>query len=118
MPTGERRFVGVLTAIALSLAAPAARAQDEVDASTRRAEALAEDAFAKQARGEHADAVTLYLEAYKESPASIFLYDAAYLYDRMLGARGLALEYYRRAIAAGDLESDLVARARARIAEL
>jgi len=113
----RRALPTAIVALALSFSC-LAYADDEVDPNALRAEKLAAEADTKQAAGAHAEAIELYQEANKTSPAAIFLFNIARLYDTKLGAPSLALDYYRRSVAAGDLEDALSNDARRRIAEL
>ena len=106
-----------IVALVLSIAR-VAHADDEVDPNALRAEKMAAEADSRQASGAYAEAVDLYQEANKTSPAAVFLFNIARLYDAKLGAPSLAVEYYRRALAAGDLDDALSTTARTRIAEL
>jgi hypothetical protein len=112
------RALAISFALAISLVPLHALADDEIDPNALRAEKLAADAETKANAGAHAEAVDLYLEAYKASPAGVLLFDIAVLYDQKLDASGPALDYYRRALASPDLEEPLALRARERITAL
>jgi tetratricopeptide (TPR) repeat protein len=118
---GERHARFALAAVlglAVMAASPKALADDEIDATSLRAERLAGDAFARASRGSYQEAVDLYLQANEAAPSAVLAFDIAWLYDKHLGAPALALAYYRRALAAPDMTPELAARAGERIAVL
>jgi hypothetical protein len=102
-------------ALAVTSATTSARAEDEIDASSLRAEKLADQAFGHVARGEYAQAVDLYVKANEAVPSAILSFDVAWLYDKSLASSLLALEWYRRALAMPDVTPELRARAAERI---
>ena len=110
--------VAIGLGVAIVAAAPCARADDEIDPTSLRAEKLAEDAFVRASHGAHAEAVELYLQAHEAAPASALAFDIAWLYDQHLGAPALALDWYRRVLAAPDVTPELSARAQARVTSL
>ncbi|MDB4933482.1 MAG: hypothetical protein JWP87_454 [Labilithrix sp.] len=112
------RVSAFAAALAILSAAPSARADDEVDATTLRVERLADQAFANVERGAFAEALALYMQAIEVAPSSAIAFDIAWLYDHHLGSPALALDYYRRAVAAPDVTDELAARARGRIKAL
>ena len=112
------RLVAFALGAALIALAPTVRADDELDATTLRVEALADDAFAHASRGAYAEAVELYLQAHAASPAAPLAFDIAWLYDRHLAAPALALAWYRRVVASPDVTPDLASDAADRIASL
>ena len=79
---------------------------------------LAADARAAYDRGEYSTAVELYLEAYGAGPAAGLLYNIAVIYDRKLGEKQLAVDFYRRYIRALDAEPAVVKRATRRVQQL
>ena len=93
-----------------SLYSPTAFAQapSEVESLAARAQQAYQGA-------RYGDAVALYLKAYRLQPASILLYNVAYIYDRKLDEPDLAVTYYRRYIQAVDAEPDLVQKATRRL---
>jgi hypothetical protein len=104
--------------LAITSASGSARADDEVDATSLRAEKLADDAFARASRGAYREAIELYVQANEVAPSAALSFDVAWLYDKHLAAPGLALEWYRRSVAAPDIAPGLRARAEERIAAL
>ena len=116
--TPKGRLGSVFVALALVLVAAPANADDEVDAAALRAEKLASDAESKAAAGEWQQAIDLYTAAYKESAAAVLLFDMAWIYDRHLHSEQEAVELYRRALDAGDLEPRLARLAENRIQEI
>lgn len=104
--------------LAIASAAGSARADDEIDATSLRAEKLADDAFSRASRGAYRDAIELYVQANEVAPSAALSFDVAWLYDKHLAAPGLALEWYRRSVAAPDVTPGLRARAEERIAAL
>jgi hypothetical protein len=112
------RAAAIAAALAVLSAAPCARADDEVDATTLRVEKLADDAAGRVARGAFGEALELYMQANEVAPSAVVAFDIAWLYDRHLGSPALALDYYRRCVAAPDVTSELAARAKERIAAL
>lgn len=91
--------------------------EDATDAASERAETLAARARDEAARGEAQKAIDSYNEAYAASPAAVILFNIAVVHEQ---ARHVdeAVLFYRRAIAAGDLDPTLVTRATERIAAL
>lgn len=110
--------VAAALALAMMTASSSALADDEVDATSLRVEQLADDAFARAGRGAYKEALALYLQANDAAPSAALAFNIAWLYDKQLGAPALALDYYRRALAAPDVTRDLSARAEERIAAL
>lgn len=109
------RAMGLAASFAIFAASPSALADDEIEPTSVRVEQLADDAFARVSRGEFAEALKLYLEANELAPSATIAFDVAWLYDTHLDAPALALEWYRRTMAAPDVTSELVSRARGRI---
>ncbi len=112
------RLLAAATVMAIGIMAGEARADDEIDLATLRAEKLAAEAESRAAQGAYAEAVELYLQATQSSSAAVLAFDVAYLYDHHLGAKSLALDYYKRAVASPDIEPSLARRAKERIAAL
>lgn len=109
-----RRFVALV--LALSIAAPAgALAQGE---SAADVETLARRANEMYKAGQHTEAVSLYLKAWQAAPAAALLYNIAHIYDRKLGERELAIDFYRKYITSPDADPTVVARATERIQAL
>jgi hypothetical protein len=100
------------------LVAPAARADDEVDQSSLRAEKLATDAEALVARGAYSEAVELYLQASQAAPAAVLAFDIAWIYDQHLRAPKLALDYYKKCLASPDVEPNIAHIATTRVAAI
>lgn len=112
------RWLSIVVAVALVIGPTRARAEDEIDSASLRAEKLASEAEAKVASGAYEQAIALYTDAYKESAAAVLLFDMAFVYDHHLHSKMEAIELYRRAIGAGDLEPRLVKIAEDRLGEL
>ncbi|MFZ5440317.1 MAG: tetratricopeptide repeat protein [Myxococcota bacterium] len=74
--------------------------------------------YAAYQREEWSKAIALYLESYKAVPSPDVLFNIAVIYERKLGNKAQALEYYQRHNAATDARPELVAKATARIDEL
>jgi hypothetical protein len=108
----------VAVALAIAAASPCAHADDEVDAATLRVEKLADDAHARLTRGDFAGALELYIQANLVAPSSSVSFDIAWLYDHHLGSPALALDYYRRTVAAPDVTPELASRAQQRVRAL
>jgi hypothetical protein len=76
-------------------------------------------AFQAYVRKDYAEALLLYERAYKAAPnADIVLYNMARIYDVGLESRRLAIEHYRRYLAAPGATPDRISIARQRIAGL
>jgi hypothetical protein len=118
MTMARPRLVALVLASIVVFVPLSARADDEIDASSLRAEKLAADAEAKLSAGQAEQAVELYVAAYKESPAAILLFDMAWIYDHSLRMKQEASELYRRALDAGDLEPRLARLAEERLRDL
>jgi tetratricopeptide (TPR) repeat protein len=115
------RILGVAAAvcIAAGLSASEARAGEGPSAAeARSAEELAAQAFEFYKKGQYAEAIALYVRAHQLAPTGVLLFNVARIYDQKLADRGQASEYYRRAIAAPDLDPELTKRAQARLAAL
>lgn len=113
------RLLAATLAAASLLPAAAARADEgRTAADTRSAEELAAQAFELYKKGQYADAVTLYMRAYQAAPTGVLLFNVARIYDQKLRDSAQAAEYYRRALAAPDLEADIAKRARDRLTAL
>lgn len=116
MITASIARVATTICLVLSLALPAA-AQTPPD-SLDQVEELAQQARQAYKAGRFESAIGFYLRAYRLEPAGALLYNIAYVYDRKLGERDLAVEYYRRYVQASDAEPDVVERAMVRVREL
>lgn len=112
------RLVALLLAVFVVVLPLSASADDEIDAPTLRAEKLAAEAEAKVIARAYEQAIELYTAAYREAPAAVLLFDIAWIYDHHLASRHEAIELYRRALDAGDLERRLAELADERIAVL
>jgi tetratricopeptide (TPR) repeat protein len=107
-----RRPVVLVLAIAMSGPVGAA-AQGAPDV-----EALAGQGRELYDKGEFTEAVAMYMRAYQAAPAAALLYNIAHIYDRKLGERELAIDFYRRYITSPDADPGVVARATERIQTL
>ncbi len=106
----------VLTAFLLLLPAMASGQGEKSQLS--QVEALAGQAQVHYKAGRFDKAVALYLEAWRLAPAAAVLYNIAHIYDRKLGERSLAIDFYRRYISATDADPEAVQRATKRVQEL
>jgi hypothetical protein len=115
-PRNRISRLGSLAAVVLAFttAFPASAAPP----TATTAEQLAEQAYEQHASGRDAEAIATYLRAYELSQAAAILFNVATIYDRKLGERGLAEEYYRRYLAAPDAEPELVRKATERLTAL
>ena len=106
----------------LGASVPAAASAQEkprdAEATPRRAEELAAQAYELHGKGDYAEAIALYLKAYQSAPATPILFNIASIYDRKLHENALASDYYRRYLAAPDADPALVLRASERMAAL
>jgi tetratricopeptide (TPR) repeat protein len=103
------------------LASPAsARQVDDPDtnADVAAAEQKAAQAFEAYQGKRFAEAVALYLEAYKAAPSADVLYNVARIYDAKLGDRPLAISFYRRYIADPGAVTDRIQIANERLVTL
>lgn len=106
----------VLLAMAGVAALPATARAQPASVDAKLAEALAQQAFDAHARGDFTAAVALYKRAYQVSPSGRILFNIANIYDKKLGDKNQALDYYQQYIHCGDTEPDLVKRASERVA--
>ena len=91
---------------------------DDPPSTAKDVEALAAEAR-KLFQDEHyEEAISAYLRAYRLAPAGALLYNIAFIYDKKLGERELAMDFYRRYIGSSDADPDVVQRANTRIGEL
>lgn len=113
------RPVAYALAVALLARPDAALAAEAGDpAAMAEVEARAAEARRHYQAGEFDRAVALYLDAWRLAPAAALLYNIAHIYDRKLNEIDLAIDFYRRYIAAPDADPQAVARATTRITEL
>lgn len=117
-PSPLARLAAAAFVTTLTFAAVPALADDEIDASSKRAEELAASAFVEGEHGNWQKAIELYLAAYEAQPAAVVLYDIAVVYDRKLGTPNLAMQYYARASQASDVEPAIATECKKRLAEL
>jgi hypothetical protein len=111
----------LLAALACASAASTAHADTPPPAAATpaaTAEQLAEQAYQEHASGKEAEAIATYLRAFELSHAGAILFNVATIYDRKLGERGLAEDFYRRYLVAPDAEPDLVQKATERLTAL
>ncbi|MFN3198754.1 MAG: tetratricopeptide repeat protein [Bradymonadia bacterium] len=90
----------------------------EAAPETETVESLARQARARYGEGRFGEAVGLYLQAYKLAPASALLYNVALIYDKKLNEPELAIQFYRRYIAAPDADPKVAQRATIRVQTL
>ncbi len=107
-----RRSLGLVLALAGALPTGAA-AQDAPAAVD--VEALARRASELYKAEQYTEAVSVYLQAWQAAPAAALLYNVAHIYDRKLGERELAIDFYRKYITSPDADPTAVARATERI---
>lgn len=81
-------------------------------------EAYASKGFEAAKEGRYREAVTLYLRGYELSPLSSILFNVAVIYDRRLREPQVAMDYYRRYLAAPDVDRELAKRASVRIEQM
>jgi tetratricopeptide (TPR) repeat protein len=82
------------------------------------AESYAERAFGAYERGEYAEAVALYQQAYEAAPSADALYNIARVYDVGLRDRPLAINYYRRYLSDPGANPERIGRASQRLTQL
>jgi len=108
--------------LAATLPAPARAADPPAAADSQslanRAQALADRAYEAYQSADWHKAVSLYLESYKLVPSAEILYNIANIYDRKLGDKQTAIDFYRRHNTSSDADPGLLLRANARVAEL
>lgn len=119
------RFARLLScALAIGVGAALCTAQSAAAASptskdpTVRAEELGGEARDAYRAGRYSRAIELYLEAYETAATAGFLFNIAYIYDNKTGDKALARDYYERAGRFAGADPELVAKARARAAEI
>lgn len=119
-PPGWSSVLVVPSLVAL-LASPASARQvddPEVNADVAVAEQKAAQAFEAYRTKRFAEAVALYLDAYKAAPSADVLYNVARIYDAKLGDRPLAISFYRRYIADPGAVTDRIQLANERLVAL
>ena len=105
--------------VAIAAVTPIRAAPPDDPATTAKdVEALAAEARKLFQDERYEEAITSYLKAYRLSPAGALLYNIAFIYDKKLGEKDLAMDFYRRYIRSTDADPDVVERATARIGEL
>lgn len=100
--------------LALAKGKPAAP-PEETDPRTAAVEDLASRAAERYAAGDFAQAIALTKKAYDITPMGALLYNVAIIYDKKLKERDLAIDYYRRFLAARDADPTLVEKANHRL---
>ncbi len=114
--------LGTLVAGTLGVAPDAAAAHHRRTRAERalakKVEALASSAREAFGRGDFAKAVAEYIKAYQLQPEAPLVYNIAFIYDRKLGERALAMTYYRHFVEDPDADPDLVEKALSRLEEL
>lgn len=115
-----RGVLPVLLSVAMALPATMSAGAASAAEGDRVSEVEALAAQAKQyyLAGDYGGAVAAYLRAYRTSPAAGLLYNVAIIYDKKLGERDLAVDFYRRYIAAPDADPSVVERATLRVQAL
>lgn len=110
--------IGLLLALGLVLGPAGSAVAAPGEDTTARIEALATKAAREYQAGNFVDAVELYLEAYRLGEAAALLYNVAVIYDKKVKDPELAVQYYRRYVAAPDADPAAASRATKRIQEL
>ncbi len=87
----------------------------EPDPRNAAVEELASRAAERYAAGDYAQAIALTTKAYDIRPLGALLYNIAIIYDKKLKERDLAIDYYRRFLAARDAEPALLEKATHRL---
>jgi hypothetical protein len=82
------------------------------------AEQKAAQAFQAYREKRFAEAVALYLDAYRAAPSADILYNVARIYDAKLGDRPLAISFYRRYISDPGAVADRIQAANERLVAL
>jgi tetratricopeptide (TPR) repeat protein len=116
-----RRLGCALALSAIALAAPAfakGKAAPAADPNAAVVEDLANQAAQKYAEGDFAQAVALSKKAYDIEPLAALLFNIATIYDKKMSERDLAMEYYRRFIAAKDADPARLEKATRRLEAL
>ena len=119
-PPGWLSRLVVPSFITLIAGSASARQVDdpEVNADVVVAEQKASEAFEAYRAKRFAEAVALYLDAYKAAPSADVLYNVARIYDAKLGDRPLAISFYRRYIADPGAVTDRIQIANERLVAL
>jgi tetratricopeptide (TPR) repeat protein len=113
-----RRSFGLVLALAAALPTGAAAQDAPAEQGAVDVEALAKRASDLYKAEQYTEAVSVYLQAWQAAPAAALLYNVAHIYDRKLGERELAIDFYRRYITSPDADPTAVARATERIQTL
>lgn len=116
--SANRFLIAPAVAALLACAALAPDARAAGDDATETVEQLAERAYALQAAGKDAEAITIYLKVYDISKDGILLLNVARIYDTKLHEPALAAEYYRRYLLSPDADADRVKKVTNRLAVL
>jgi tetratricopeptide (TPR) repeat protein len=109
--------VTLLLCAALALV-PGWAAAEPTGTPAERAQAYADLGYAAYQHEDWNKAIEMYLESYKLSSTADLLFNIAVIYDRKLGNKAMAIEYFRKHNAAADPNPDLVAKANRRIESL
>jgi hypothetical protein len=104
----------------LTVAASAREIDDDGGGDTEVvvAEQTAARAFQAYREKRFAEAVALYLDAYRAAPSADILYNVARIYDAKLGDRPLAISFYRRYISDPGAVADRIQTANERLVAL
>lgn len=111
-------FVGVLLCSGVARAEGPFPSPASPTERTAQAQYFADQAYSAYQHEDWPQAISAYLESFKYAPTSEVLFNVAVIYDRKLGNKASALEYYTRHNASSDTKPELVARAQKRIDEL
>lgn len=88
------------------------------DQRSKQAQIFVDQAYVAYERANWSEAITKYLDSYALVPTPEVLFNVARIYERRLGNKELALEYYRRCSTSPDATPELISKSRERIAEL
>jgi len=105
-------------AVAAMLLSPFGRAYADPPTQaerTKQAQVYADQAYVAYQSQDWLKAIAMYIESYKLVASAEVLFNIATLYDKKVGNKQLALDYYERHNGAPDASSELIAKAAARI---
>jgi tetratricopeptide (TPR) repeat protein len=109
--------VTLLLCVALALA-PGWASAEPTGTPAERAQVYADLGYAAYQNEDWNKAIEMYLESYKLSSTADLFFNIAVIYDRKLGNKSMAIEYFRKHNAAADTNPDLVAKANRRLEDL
>jgi tetratricopeptide (TPR) repeat protein len=119
---GMARWIGRFGVALALLTAPVvsgAQTKDKVsDEQAAEAEALSARAYSAYKEGRFQEALDLYQQALDILPAAAIYFNVATIYEKKVSNPELAIEFYRKAIAAPDSTSDIRIKSTAKVQEL